>query len=269
MDRLERADGDRDGAFLSVVEANLDRLYSSAYRFTRSREEAEDLVQETLLRAWGRFEPHRAERELLAYLYRIMVNLVRDRRRRGRVLELRPTDPVELHDGPTAAGADLDALRRLTAAEVRRAIDSLPERYRLPVLLVDVDGFTYEEVSVQLGVPVGTVTSRLRRGRLVLRRLLWRAAASDGIASDEVCREAGPLLAAYRRGEASEADRRFVEAHLERCLPCRDGEAVDREVVRLVRERACRLAAPAALVAFVRGLPARRALGGGVTSQAS
>jgi RNA polymerase sigma-70 factor (ECF subfamily) len=251
----------REAAFLGAVEGNLDRLFSTAYRLTRDRAEAEELVQETLLRAWAGLDPGRDAREVLAFVYRILVNLARDRGRRRAVVDLRPTDPRTLPEEKVPA-SDLEVLRQLTAAEVRRALDALPERYRLPVLLVDIDGFTYAEVAFQLGVPAGTVASRLRRGRLLLRRALWRAAAVEGIASDPLCREAGSLLAAYCRGEASEPERLFVENHLARCLPCRGVERVEREVRRLVRERACREPAPPALVAFLRTGPWRWAAAG-------
>lgn len=252
---LDRA---REATFVGAVQANLDRLFSTAYRLTRDRADAEELVQETLLRAWARFDPRREAREILVYLYRILVNLARDRARRRTVLDLRPQDPGTLPEAEAPA-SDVEALRRLTAAEVRRALDALPEHYRLPILLADIDGFSYEEVGAQLGVPVGTVASRLRRGRLLLRRSLWRAAAAEGIVSDDVCREAGSLLAAYCRGETTDAERAFVEAHLARCLPCRDVERVEREVLRLVRERACREPAPPSLLAFVRAGPWARA----------
>lgn len=246
MEGLPRTDATRSSVFGRFVQAHLDELYSSAYRFTRDRVEAEDLVQETLVRAWPRLDPERSEAEIRAFVYRILVNLVLDRRRHDAVRELRPTDPATLPDVPFPP-ADLGALRRLTRAEVRRAIDSLPLRYRLPVMLVDIDGFSYEEVAEQLGVPVGTVTSRLRRGRLALRRALWRTAAADGIDSDLVCLEAGSLIAAYARGEASPAESAFVETHLQRCLRCREVAEVERAVHRLLRERSCRLPAPAGL----------------------
>ncbi|MGQ0668908.1 MAG: sigma-70 family RNA polymerase sigma factor [Actinomycetota bacterium] len=245
---MTRTANGRAVVFGRLVEAHLDRIYSSAYRFTRNKAEAEDLVQETLTRAWAHLDPERSEREVLAWVYRILVNIVLDRRRRDGVLQLRPTDPAELPEVELSPSSDVAALRRLTNAEVRTAIDSLPEHYRLPVMLVDIDGFSYEEVAAQLGAPIGTVTSRLQRGRVALRRMLWQAAASDGIQSDVVCREAGSLIAAYCRGETSSAQSAFVEAHLERCLHCRDVEEAEREVLRLVREKSCRLRAPVRLV---------------------
>lgn len=266
MGARARVDRPREAAFLEAVEGNLDRLFSTAYRLTRDRADAEELVQETLLRAWTRFDPHRGAREILVYLYRILLNLARDRARRRTVLDLRPQDPGTLPEAE-APPSDVEALRRLTAAEVRRALDALPEHYRLPILLADIDGFSYEEVGAQLGLPAGTVASRLRRGRLLLRRSLWRAAATEGIASDELCRQAGSLLAAYCRGEVSQAERRFVEAHLAGCLPCRDVGRVEREVLRVVRERACREPAPPSLVAFLRTGPWARAGRSGPTRE--
>jgi len=108
----------REAAFLGAVEGNLDRLFSTAYRLTRDRAEAEELVRETLLRAWAGMDPGRDAREVLAYVYRILVNLARDRGRRRAVVHLRPTDPRTLPEEEvpasrscswTSTGSDRDS----------------------------------------------------------------------------------------------------------------------------------------------------------------
>jgi RNA polymerase sigma-70 factor (ECF subfamily) len=159
----------RSGVFQRFVEANLDKLYSAAYRYTRNATDAEDLTQETLVRAWARLDPSRSEPELRAWIWKILVHLWLDQRRHRAVLQVIPTDPGELPEPDRTPATEHDALRHLTRSEVRAAIDALPAHYRMPVMLTDIDGFSYEQVAEQLEIPVGTVTSRVRRGRLALR----------------------------------------------------------------------------------------------------
>jgi len=256
---LERVDA-RRAVFDRFVEEYLDRLYSAAYRYTRNVADAEDLTQETLVRAWAHLDPSRSEPELRAWVWKILVNLWLDHGRRRAVRELVPTDPDALPEPEPSSASEHEALRRLTRSDVREAIDSLPERFRLPVMLADIDGFSYDEIAEQLDVPVGTVTSRIRRGRLALRRLLWPAAASEGIETDLICREAASLLAEYCRGKSRPAETAFVEAHLKRCVRCQEAERTERELAQALRARSCRLHAPPALRAFGRRIPDASAL---------
>lgn len=257
---LERVDA-RRVVFDRFVEENLDRLYSAAYRYTRNVADAEDLAQETLVRAWAYLDPSRSEPELRAWVWKILVNLRRDHGRRHAVAELVPTDPDELPEPEHSPASDQSVLRRLTRLDVRQAIDALPAHYRLPVMLADIDGFSYEEIADQLGIPVGTVTSRIRRGRLALRRALWRSAAVEGIESELVCREAAALLSEYCRGETSPAETAFVEAHLRGCAHCLEAERMESGLADALRAHACRLEAPPALRAFARRVPLRQVSG--------
>ncbi len=240
--------------FTRFVQENLDRLYSSAYRYVRDATEAEDLVQEALTRAWAHAEVERSDPELRAWIYKVLVHLVVDRQRRHRVLPVVPTDPAALPDVDAAPPSEQTALRRLGRAQVRAAIDALPGQYRLPVMLADIDGFSYDEIADQLDLPVGTVTSRIHRGRLGLRHALWQLAAADGIQTDRVCREAAHLLSDYCRGQASASVAGFVEAHLADCVRCAEAERTEREILTVLRESACELTAPATLSAFARHL---------------
>ena len=249
----------RSRVFLRFVDENLDKLYSAAYRYTRNADDAEDLTQETLMRAWAQLDPSRSQPELRAWVWKILVNLWLDQRRRRAVLQLAPTDPGELPEPDDSPATEHEALRHITRADVRVAIDALPEHYRLPVMLTDIDGFSYEQVAEQLEIPVGTVTSRIRRGRLALRHALWRSAAAEGIATDHVCREAASLLAAYCRGETSPAETAFVDAHLQGCIRCREAEHDERHLVSVLREYSCHLAAPSALRSDANSLPEGRA----------
>jgi RNA polymerase sigma-70 factor (ECF subfamily) len=238
--------------FDRFVEEHLDQLYSAAYRYARNPVDAEDLTQETLMRAWAHLDPSRSQPELRAWIWKILANLWLDRGRRRAALDLLPTDPGELPEQDPSPASDHEALRHLTRSEVREAIDALPEHYRLPVMLADIDGFSYDEIAGQLEIRVGTVTSRIRRGRLALRRALWRSAAVDGIETDVVCREAASLLAEYCRGETSPAETRFVETHLQGCLRCQDAEHTERQLVDALRDYSCHLRVPAPLRDFAR-----------------
>jgi len=224
-------------------------------RYTRNAADAEDLTQETLTRAWAQLDPARTQPELRAWIWKILVNLWLDQRRHRAVLQLVPDDTNELPELGQSPTTEHEAERHLTRAEVRVAIDALPEHYRLPVMLADIDDFSYEQVAEQLEIPVGTVTSRIRRGRLALRRTLWRTAAAEGIDTDRVCREAALLLAVYCRGETSPAETAFVDAHLQGCIRCREAERAERHLVSVLREYSCHLVAPFSLRSLAHGLP--------------
>jgi RNA polymerase sigma-70 factor (ECF subfamily) len=247
---------ERRSVFDRFVEDHLDQLYSAAYRYARNSADAEDLTQETLMRAWAHLDPSRSQPELRAWVWKILANLWLDRGRRRAVRELLPTNPSELPEPVPSPPSDHEALRYLARSEVREAIDALPEHYRLPVMLADIDGFSYDDIAGQLEIPVGTVTSRIRRGRLALRRALWRSAAVEGIETDVVCREAASLLAEYCRGETSPAETRFVDSHLTGCIDCQDAERTERQLVDALRNYSCHLHAPPSLRDFAQRMPA-------------
>ncbi len=248
----------RSSVFLRFVDDNLDKLYSAAYRYTRNADDAEDLTQETLMRAWARLDPARTQPELRAWIWKILVNLWLDQRRHRAALKLVSDDASGLPEPGRSSTTEHEAVRHFTRAEVREAIDALPEHYRLPVMLADIDGFSYEEVAKQLEIPVGTVTSRIGRGRLALRRMLWRTAAAEGIETDRVCREAASLLAVYCRGEASPAETAFVDSHLRDCITCQEAERAEHHLVSVLREYSCHLVAPSPLRSLAYRLPEAR-----------
>ena len=146
-------------------------LYTVAYRLTGNDDDAQDLVQEVLLRVRRGLETYRPG-SLEGWLSRIATNAFLDdvRRRRRRPLELLPDDADRVV--PPAQGAD-DALdAEMLPADVQVALRRLPPEYRVAVVLCDVVGLSYEEIGDTLGVPVGTVRSRIHRGRSLLRRAL-------------------------------------------------------------------------------------------------
>ena len=175
-------EGDRH-TYEHLITAHLDGLYSTARRLTRHTSSAEDLVQETMLKAWRSFHTFQPGTNGRAWLYRILMNTYFDaQRKQSREPEIVPADDVgDLYlYGRARDGAALGesgnpehlVLDHILDAEMRESLEALPTSFLAAVLLVDVDGFAYKEAADVLGIPVGTVMSRLYRGRHALRRRL-------------------------------------------------------------------------------------------------
>jgi RNA polymerase sigma-70 factor, ECF subfamily len=158
-------------------------LYSTALRMTRNPADAEDLVQETYLKAYRAFGSFQQGSNLKAWLYKILtnnfINAYRSRRRRPEVSDIEDVEDLYLYrrlgglTGATAGQSAEDAvLDRFTDDEVKSALESLPENFRIAVLLADVEGFSYKEIADITDVPVGTVMSRIHRGRRALQKAL-------------------------------------------------------------------------------------------------
>ncbi len=158
---------------------------------TRNPADAEDLVQETYLRAfraWDRFEPGT---NLKAWLFKIMTNLFissyRQRRREPVTVSTDDTEEFDLyrnllaHDAEVGKSAESIVLEGLVDDDVKQALSDLAENFRIPVLLADVEGFSYREIADMLGIPIGTVMSRLHRGRKALQKALWEKAVESGL----------------------------------------------------------------------------------------
>jgi RNA polymerase sigma-70 factor (ECF subfamily) len=167
----------------------LDQLYGTALRLTRNRTDAEDLVQETYLKAYAAFGSFRTGTNLRAWLYRILTNIYLDGcRRRQRQPALHPTEEITDWQFMQAAGhtstglrsAEVEALDRLPDSDVRAALQELSENSRMAVYLADVEGLAYKEIAHLMRAPVGTVISRLHRGRRQLRQLLTDTARDRG-----------------------------------------------------------------------------------------
>ena len=162
-------------------------LYSAAVRMTRNSSDAEDLVQETYLKAYRGFGSFQEGTNLKSWLYKILtntfINTYRSRRRRPAETDLDDVDDLYLYrrlGGAEAAvmgrSAEDVVLDHFSEPEVKTAVESLPEPFRLAVVLADVEGFSYKEIAEILDVPIGTVMSRLHRGRRALQKVLHKYA---------------------------------------------------------------------------------------------
>jgi RNA polymerase sigma-70 factor, ECF subfamily len=156
------------------------QLFPVAVRMTRGREDAEDLVQETMAKAWAAFGTFESGTNVRAWLYRIMTNTyISGYRRRDRAPMLLREDlvdrmalPLWPSGLPALRSAEAEALDRMPAEALRQALRELPEDFRTAVYLADVEGYTYHETAAMMGTPIGTVMSRLHRARRTLRTKL-------------------------------------------------------------------------------------------------
>ncbi|MBA3552212.1 MAG: sigma-70 family RNA polymerase sigma factor [Actinobacteria bacterium] len=170
----------------------LNGLYSAAYRLTRNAADAEDLVQETFLRAYRGFAQFKEGTNLKAWLYRILTNtFINSYRKKQREPQTISDDEVEdwyLYSKMTGEGmepsAETSVIESLPDEEVQEALSSLPEQFRIAVLLADVEGFSYKEIADITDVPIGTVMSRLHRGRKALEKRLWDVVRERGLVRD-------------------------------------------------------------------------------------
>ncbi len=172
------------------------QLYSAALRMTRNPADAEDVLQETYLKAYRAYHTFQEGTNLKAWLYRILtntyINRYRKKMRRPAEVDLGEVEDLYLYrrigavaSGEAARSAEEEVLERFVEADVKAAIEGLPEHFRFPVLLADVEGFSYKEIASILDVPIGTVMSRLHRGRKALQKTLWEFAKGRGLVGRE------------------------------------------------------------------------------------
>ena len=185
---------DRRQEFEDVVLVHLDSLYNAALRMTRNREDAEDLVQDTVLKAFRFFDKFQRGTNIRAWLFTILtntyINRYRKKARQPTIVELEE-ERMQAKDAPfhgpmdIAAAGQIDAVLELVDDDVKEALDSLPDEFRLAVLLADLEGFSYKEIAEIVGCPLGTVMSRLYRGRRLLRNKLREYARDKGYLKSE------------------------------------------------------------------------------------
>ncbi len=168
----------------------VDQMYSAALRMTRNAADAEDIVQETYLKAFSSFHQFDPGTNLKAWLYRILTNTFITSYRKGQrqpqladgaEVEDWQLHRAESHSSTGLRSAEVEALERMPDGVVTEALASLSEDFRLAVYLADVEGFSYKEIAEIMGTPIGTVMSRLNRGRTQLRAKLADHAADLGI----------------------------------------------------------------------------------------
>jgi RNA polymerase sigma-70 factor (ECF subfamily) len=189
-------------AFEAEALAHLDSLYAAALRLTRSPSDAEDLVQDTFVKAYRFYDRFEAGTNLKAWLFRIQTNTFINRYRR----RVRERDLLEgVHSAPVGEGVmSREAMRGLSqplaaaerplvAAEIQRALDQLPEEYRAMILLADVEELSYREIADIVGCPIGTVMSRLHRARKSMQKHLLAQAVSLGIVAETSESETGTV----------------------------------------------------------------------------
>ena len=173
------------------------QLFSTALRMTRNRSDAEDLVQETYIKGWRSFHTFQEGTNLRAWLFRILtntyINKYNAQKRKGTEVELDDIEELFLYkrlgsidQSQLSSSAEDQMLELFTDDEVKNAIESLPEDFRIPVLLSDVDGFSYKEISEMLEIPMGTVMSRLHRGRKAMQKMLYEYARERGLIVEPV-----------------------------------------------------------------------------------
>ena len=178
--------------FTSDAMQYVPQLFSTALRMTRNRSDAEDLVQETYIKGWRSFHTFQEGTNLRAWLFRIMtntyINKYNAKKRKGTEVELDDVEELFLYkrlgsidQSQLSSSAEDQMLDLFTDDEVKNALESLPEDFRIPVLLSDVDGFAYKEIAEMLEIPIGTVMSRLHRGRKAMQKMLYEYARDRGL----------------------------------------------------------------------------------------
>jgi RNA polymerase sigma-70 factor (ECF subfamily) len=188
----EKTLGERQERFEAEALPLLDGMYGAALRLTRNPADAEDLLQETFTRAFAAYDSFQPGTNLKAWLYRILMNTyISSYRKAKRSPQTVPTDDVEPFSYVRSIADDggktpeTEVLERIPDEEVKTALEELPEQFRMAVLLADVEGFSYKEIADITDTSIGTVMSRLHRGRKALQKALWSYARERGLVEED------------------------------------------------------------------------------------
>ena len=187
--RTELDEGRRRQLFEEQVIPEVDRLYGAAMRYTRDPTDAQDLVQETVAKAYRSFHTFQQGTNLRAWLYRVLhttyISMYRKRQRRPQENLQEQIDDYSFYDeARTGPSAEIEVLQAITDEEVKQALADLPDTFRMAVYLADVEGFAYKEIAEIMDTPIGTVMSRLHRGRKALQQALATYARQRGLISE-------------------------------------------------------------------------------------
>ena len=187
---------DRQKEFTELVSPHLSSLYSTALRMTRDRDNAEDLLQDTIYKAYRALDQFRMNTNFKAWIFRILVNTFITAKRKEKNLPQRISyDDLEefflynrLNEMVTLPAVEAeDFIEKLFDDDVTQALEKIPYQFRLVVLLSDVNDFSYKEIAEMMQIPLGTVMSRLFRGRKLLQRQLWHYAKERLFTTEEYC----------------------------------------------------------------------------------
>ena len=186
---VKETPADRNSRFERDAMQFADQLYAAAMRYTKNPEDAKDLVQDTYLKAFASFHQFEEGTNLKAWLYRVLqTTFINNYRKAQRQPQLTADAEVEdwqlhaaaSHTSDQGKSAEISALENLPDSDIKRALQEIPEEFRMAVYLADVEGFSYKEIAEITGVPTGTVMSRLHRGRKLLRSSLAAYAKERG-----------------------------------------------------------------------------------------
>lgn len=188
VDREKESVTERTARFERDALEYKNQLYSAALRYTRNPHDAQDLLQDTYAKAFISFHQFEPGTNLKAWLYRVLtttfINNYRKEQRRPQVRDSELEDwelfEAASHTSHLGKSAEVEALENLPDFDIKRALQSIPEEFRMAVYLVDVEGFAYKEAAEIIGIPTGTIMSRLHRGRKLLRELLSEYARDLG-----------------------------------------------------------------------------------------